>query len=187
MSMRSPAETVEQLAFLNKLQKPLLLLHWSWDITVSNSIEATCSMSQGLNPGESKRFLSSAICPDWVSVTHPASYSIGTRLRCTAGHSPPCRAKAKYELSYTSTLPMSSWCGQGQLQQLQWFQNVPDVHQCRIWTRMTGSCMRRTFVALLGKWPPYWKMCTGILARYYNRDKYQSQRWWKHIRVSIPE
>jgi len=119
MSMRSPAETVDQLDFLNKLQKPLLLLHWSWDIAASNSIGATCSMSQGLNPGESKRFLSSAICPDWVYVTHPASYSIGARLRCTAGHSPPCRAKAKNELSYTSTLPMSSWCGQGQLQQLQ--------------------------------------------------------------------
>jgi len=63
-------------------------------------------MSRGLIPSEGKRFLSSAICPDWVSVTHSASYSVGTRLRCTADHSPPCRAKAKNELSYTSTLPI---------------------------------------------------------------------------------
>ena len=126
-------------------------------------------MSQGLNPSERKRFLSSAVCPDQASVSHPASYSIGTRLTCT-DHSHPWRAKAKNELSYTSTLPMSSWDGQGQLQQLQWFQNVPDVHQCRIWTRMTGSCMWRTFVALLVKWPPYWKMCNRILAQYYNGD-----------------
>jgi hypothetical protein len=61
-------------------------------------------MSQGLNPSEGKRFLSSAICPDWVSVTHPASDSIGTRLRCTVDHSPPCWAKAKNKLSYTSAL-----------------------------------------------------------------------------------
>jgi hypothetical protein len=136
-------------------------------------------MSQGLNPSEGKRILSSVICPDWVSVTHPTSYSIGTRLRCTVDHSPPCRAKAKNELSYTSALPMSSWCGQGQL--LQWFQNVPDVHQCRIWTRMTGSCMWRTHVALMGKRPPYWKLCKRILAWYYNGDKYQLWRYWKHI------
>lgn len=139
-------------------------------------------MSQGLNPSEGKRILSSAICPDRASVTHPASYSICTRLRCTADHSPPWRAKAKNELRYTSTLPMSSWCGQGQLQQLQWFQNVPDVHKRRIWIRMTGSCMWRTCVALLGKWPPYWKMCKRILAWYHNGDKYQSWRWWKHIK-----
>jgi hypothetical protein len=166
---------------------PLLLLHWSWDITVRNSIEATCSASQGLNPNQGKRFLSSAICPDRASVTHPASYSISTRLRYTVDHSPPWRAKVKNELSYTSTLPMSSWCGQRQLQQLQWFQNVRDVHQFRTWTRMTRSCMWRTFVALLGKWPPYWKMCSRILARYYNGDKYQPRRWWKHIRVPITE
>lgn len=60
-------------------------------------------MSQGLNPLEGMRFLSSAICLDQVSVTHPASYSVGTRLRCTPGHSPRCRAKTKYELNYTST------------------------------------------------------------------------------------
>jgi len=63
-------------------------------------------MSWGLNPSEGKRFLSSARCSDRVSVTHSASYSVGTRLRCTDDHSPPCRAKAKNELSYTSTLPI---------------------------------------------------------------------------------
>jgi len=66
-------------------------------------------MVQGLNPSRSKRLFSSK--HQTVSRTHPASYSVGTRVfftgvkqpRCGVKHSCPSSAKVKNECSYTST------------------------------------------------------------------------------------